>query len=55
VLLTNGWVNIFYIHGKNNVLWAVYAHWHSGVGWLVGANPVERPLEWPEGCQVVSR
>lgn len=53
-LLTNGYVNIFYVRDVNSVLRAVYVFWH-GVGWRVFAYSVEHPDEWRGGYRVFSR
>lgn len=53
-LLTNGWVNIFYIRDVNGVLWAVRCRW-AGDGWDCRACSVADPREWAAGRQVVSR
>ncbi|MFZ2975761.1 MAG: hypothetical protein WA055_04030 [Candidatus Moraniibacteriota bacterium] len=53
-LLTDGYVNIFYIRDKNRVLWAVRCGW-NGVGWSMNAYSVDRPPEWRGGDQVFSR
>lgn len=56
LLLENGYANIFYIRDKDNVLWAVRAHWHSGFReWFVNAYSVSYPSGWFDVNQVVSR
>ena len=52
-LLTNGYVNIFYVRDAKGVLWAVGVHWSSG-GWHVFACSVGHPHEWRGGHQVFS-
>lgn len=52
-LLVNGYANIAYIEDMDN--WAVYARWFAGVGWHVDADPVDSPLPWRDGYQVLSR
>jgi hypothetical protein len=54
-LLTNGYANIFYVRGKDDVLWAVDASWFDGIGWGVEADSVGRPDGWSDGRRVVSR
>lgn len=54
VLLTNGLVNIFYVHDVNGVLRAVDVYW-SGVGWLVFAVSVSDSRRWHDGLRVFSR
>ena len=54
VLLTNGYLNIFYTRNGAGVLWAVRCSWHVG-GWSVVANSVGAPGEWYDGRQVFSR
>lgn len=53
-LLTNGYVNIFYIRDVTGVLWAVYCYW-LGDGWFVVARSVEYPNGWSDGLRVFSR
>ena len=60
VLLTNGLVNIFYIHDINGVLRAVSIWWDDGGwwgdgGWRVGAYPIEDPNRWVTDFLVFSR
>jgi hypothetical protein len=53
-LLTNGYVNIFYICDDSGVLWAVSCRWRGG-GWGVDADSVEALDEWSAGDQAFSR
>ena len=53
-LLTNGYMNIFYVRDAKGVLRAVDVHWSSD-GWHVRAYSVTYPIEWSEGYQVFSR
>lgn len=53
-LLTNSWANIGYALDKNGVLRVVNAYWCRD-GWSVRANPVEYPIGWNAGDQVLSR
>ena len=47
---------IFYLRGKDGLLWAVYAGWDSGLGgWSVSARGVSSPRGWSAGYRVVSR
>jgi hypothetical protein len=56
VLLTNGYVNIFYVRDANGNLWVVNARWRSGYRyWHVEARSVELPFRWRGGYQVFSR
>lgn len=52
-LLTNGYVNIFYVRDSVTVLRAVLVRWYSD-GWRVGAGSVEGLREWFEGYRVFS-
>ena len=52
-LLTNDYVNIFYVHDINGVLRAVDVCW-DGDGWDVRAGSVESPREWSAGNRVFS-
>ena len=52
-LLTNDYVNIFYVHDINGVLRAVDVCW-DGDGWDVRAGSVEGPRGWDAGCRVFS-
>jgi hypothetical protein len=54
VLLNNGYANIFYIKDQNGVLRTVIVLRRDD-GWRVGANSVEDPFRWGDGCQVFSR
>ena len=54
ILLTNGYVNIFYIRDADGILWAVYVNWFGG-GWHVRADSVEDPYWWRAGSQVFGR
>lgn len=54
ILLTNGYVNIFYIRDIKGVFWAVDCRW-GGDGGGVNADSVESPSEWDGGDQVFSR
>jgi len=55
VLLTDGYVNIFYVCDASGVLRAVYVYWHSGYGdWVVDAVFVEGPDGWRDGYRVFS-
>ena len=53
-LLTNGYVNIFYVPDSSGVLRAVHVRWH-GVDWDVRAHSVANPVRWHVGYQVFSR
>ena len=53
VLLTNGYVNIFYLKDVNGVLRTVSVYWYVD-DWHVYAFPVEYQLEWHDGSQVFS-
>lgn len=56
VLLTSGYANIFYVCGTDDSIWAVRAHWLSGVRyWHVGACSVGSLPEWYSGYRVFSR
>ncbi|MDP2877452.1 MAG: hypothetical protein Q8O00_14795, partial [Holophaga sp.] len=52
-LLTNGWVNIFYVKDKDGVLRAVGVGWGGG-GWGVRADALDDG-QWRDGGQVFSR
>src|SRR3989344_5706967 len=54
ILLTNGYVNIFYIRDADGILWAVCVRWF-GDGWCVYAGSVEDPYWWRAGDQVFGR
>lgn len=53
-LLTNGYANIFYIRGTENILWAVVAYWY-GDEWNLCAVSVGSLDEWLGGIRVCSR
>lgn len=53
-LLTDGYVNIFYIRDQRGELWAVYCYWYGG-GWSVYVFPVTTPSRWLANFQVCSR
>lgn len=53
LLLTNGYVNIFYIRNKNGTLCAVFAFW-DGVGWFLRAYSVVDPDRWDDGGYIFS-
>jgi len=53
VLLTDGWANISEVPDDEGVLWSVNAYWR-GDGWYFSASPLDYPLDWSAGYQVVS-
>lgn len=53
-LLTNGYVNIFYIDDVDGNVWAVRVYWRSD-GWDVGADSFDFPNGWYAGDQVFGR
>ena len=53
-LLTNSYMNIFYIRDTDNILWAVLVGWGGG-SWSVGADSIDRPYGWRGGNRVFSR
>ena len=56
ILLTNGYANIFYVHDRNNTLWAVSARWDSARrDWYVEAHSIKNPNGWSDGHLVFSR
>lgn len=53
-LLTNGYVNIFFIRDSGFVLWAVTCCWHND-GWDVRTDPVGGLIGWRGDNRVFSR
>ncbi len=52
-MLTNGYSNIFYVVGKDGVLFAVRVRWFSGNGqWRVYAYRLDQGGEWRAGDRV---
>jgi hypothetical protein len=51
-LLTNGWVNIFFVKDAKGILRTVRAYWSDGE-WRLGAGPT--PDKWRAGYRVFSR
>ena len=53
-LLTNGYVNIFYVRDSKGVLWAVSFDWVNR-RWIVDTYSVEDLTGWGEGYLIFSR
>ncbi len=53
-LLTNGYMNIFYVADVNGVVWAVVVDWYDD-GWYVRAYSFGAEVEWDADYLVLSR
>lgn len=52
-LLNNGYANIFYVVGKNNILFAVGVRWSSGnSNWSIDAFDLVEAYHWDDGHRV---
>jgi hypothetical protein len=54
-LVNDGKANIFYVHGKDVEVFAVYVYWHAGVrSWFVHASRLD-DYRWNAGYRAFSR
>lgn len=52
-MLSNGFANIFYVSGKDEVLFTVNVHWNSGGGqWSVYADRLDQYGKWDAGSRI---